>query len=123
MKADRGNPRKNGLPGLDSQNLVRKDWVVETEGTKLPTPLAVMSNQSLTTVPRTEFLDAAATRRNRPNSPQFQQPVIEPVRGIIAQLRTENVLRMCLKHNRKPALFQQRGSVRPLYLVLIGVYA
>src|SRR4051794_27128473 len=26
---------------------VREDWVVETEGTELPNPLAVMSNQSL----------------------------------------------------------------------------
>jgi hypothetical protein len=39
--------------------------MVETEGTKLPTPLAVMSNQSLTTVPGTQFFDAEATRRNR----------------------------------------------------------
>jgi hypothetical protein len=41
---------------------------VETEGTKLPTPPVVMSNQSLTTAPGTEIFDAETGVQN----PQFR---------------------------------------------------
>src|SRR4051812_20222533 len=41
-------------------------WMVETEGTKLPTPLAVMSNQSFSEVPGTEFFDAETGAENAP---------------------------------------------------------
>jgi hypothetical protein len=42
------------------------------------------SNRSLTHESGTEFFDAEATKQA--NSPQFQQPAIEPVSGIIAKV-------------------------------------
>src|ERR1700687_1683938 len=45
---------------------VREDWMVETKGTKLPTPPAVISNQSLTTAPGTEIFDAETGAQNPP---------------------------------------------------------
>jgi 5-methylcytosine-specific restriction protein A len=60
------DPRRNGLFRLATVSAVREDWMVETEGTKLPTPPAVISNQSLTTAPGTEISDAETGAQNPP---------------------------------------------------------
>jgi hypothetical protein len=99
---------------------VWKDWMVETEGTKLPTPLAVMSNQSPATVPETEILDAEATRRNRltrRNSAAGNRT--GSPRGKIAQVYALASASIDWKAGALSAA--RAGSL--LYLVLRGVYA
>jgi hypothetical protein len=58
-------------------------WGQHGSNCQLPTQ---SPNRSLMRESGTKFFDAEATRRNRQILPQFLQPVIEPVGGIIAQV-------------------------------------
>jgi hypothetical protein len=59
---------------------VREDCVVETEGTKLPAPLAVISNQSLTTVPGTESWRGKTGRDSSARPAVERRPWWDPAR-------------------------------------------
>jgi hypothetical protein len=59
---------------------VWKDCMVETEGTKLPAPLAVISNQSLTTVPGTESWCGKTGRDSSARPAVERRPWWDPAR-------------------------------------------
>jgi hypothetical protein len=91
-------------------------WVVEMIWTKLVTPQPVIE----------PVADRASPERNF--SMQRQRGEFAPISAAGSRTGSPRNCaglrpKMCprIRLDRKPALFQQRGTVRPLYLLLIGV--